>query len=167
MFIIEFRLFFEFGKFLDSQLKIDEIKSLTTSIKTNKEKIKVGFLSADLRGHHSITYFVRGILANYDRENFSIVLISNQEVDDKTFDEFSKKVDESINISHLSDIKALNSLKDLNELSKFLVDPGETKIKIKIQENDKSLDFHLQNGRKLDRKTVNLIRNKEISSIIH
>ena len=61
----------------------------------------------------------------------------------------------------------LNSLKDLNELSKFLVDPGETKIKIKIQENDKSLDFHLQNGRKLDRKTVNLLRNKEISSIIH
>ncbi len=61
----------------------------------------------------------------------------------------------------------LNSLKDLNELSKFLVDPGETKIKIKIQENDKSLDFYLQNGRKLDRKTVNLLRNKEISSIIH
>ena len=60
----------------------------------------------------------------------------------------------------------LNSLKDLNELSKFLVDPGETKIKIKIQENNKSLDFCLQNGRKLDRKTVNLLRNKEISSII-
>ncbi len=61
----------------------------------------------------------------------------------------------------------LNSLKELNELSKYLVDPGETKIKIKIQENDKSLDFNLQNGRKLDRKTVNLLRNKEISSIIH
>ena len=51
--------FFEFGKFLDSQLKIDEIKSLSTSIKTNKEKIKVGFLSADLRGHHSISYFCK------------------------------------------------------------------------------------------------------------
>ncbi len=61
----------------------------------------------------------------------------------------------------------LNSLKDLNELSKFLVDPGDTKIKIKINENNKSLDFHLQNGRKLDRKTVNLLRNKEISAIIH
>ncbi len=61
----------------------------------------------------------------------------------------------------------LNSLKDLNELSKFLVDPGDTKIKIKINENNRSLDFHLQNGRKLDRKTVNLLRNKEISAIIH
>ena len=61
----------------------------------------------------------------------------------------------------------LNSIKDLNELSKFLVDPGETKIKIRINENNKILDFQLQNGRKLDRKTVNLIRNREISAIIH
>ena len=105
--------FFEFGKFLDSQLKIDEIKSLSTSIKTNKEKIKVGFLSADLRGHHSITYFVRDILANYDRENFSIVLINNQETEDATFKELSKKVDQNINISKLSDIDAINSLRNL------------------------------------------------------
>ena len=61
----------------------------------------------------------------------------------------------------------LNSLKDLSELSKFLVDPGETKIRIKINENNKILDFQLQKGRKLDRKTVNLIRNKEISATIH
>ena len=61
----------------------------------------------------------------------------------------------------------LNSLKDLNELSKFLVDPGETKIAIKINENNKILDFQLQKGRKLDRKIVNLIRNKEISATIH
>jgi len=61
----------------------------------------------------------------------------------------------------------LSSVKELNELSKFLVDPGETKIKIKINENNRSLDFQLQNGRKLDRKTVNLLRNKEISAIIH
>ena len=61
----------------------------------------------------------------------------------------------------------LNSLKDLNELSKFLVDPGETKIRIKINENNKILDFQLQKGRKLDRKTVNLIRNKELLATIH
>ena len=61
----------------------------------------------------------------------------------------------------------LNSLKDLNELSKFLVDPGETKIRIKINENNKILDIQLQKGRKLDRKTVNLIRNKELLATIH
>ena len=61
----------------------------------------------------------------------------------------------------------LNSLKNLNELSKFLVDLGETKVNIKINDNDKRLDFQLQKGRKLDRKTLNLLRNKEISAIIH
>ncbi len=61
----------------------------------------------------------------------------------------------------------LNSLKNLNELSKFLVDPGETKVNIKINDNNKRLYFQLQKGRKLDRKTVNLLRNKEISAIIH
>ena len=53
-------------------------------------------------------------MKDYDKENFSIVLISNQEIDDKTFEEFSKKVDESINISNFSDIEALNVLKNLN-----------------------------------------------------
>ena len=61
----------------------------------------------------------------------------------------------------------INSLKNLNELSKFLVDLGETKVNIKINDNDKRLDFQLQKGRKLDRKTLNLLRNKEISAIIH
>ena len=53
-------------------------------------------------------------MKDYDKENFSIVLISNQEFDDKTFEEFSKKVDESINISNSNDIEALKLLKDLN-----------------------------------------------------
>ena len=61
----------------------------------------------------------------------------------------------------------LNSLKDLNELSKFLIDPGNTNISVEIVENNKIFYFKLQNGRNLERKTLNLIRNKEISSIIN
>ena len=52
-------------------------------------------------------------MANYDRENFSIVLINNQETEDATFKELSKKVDQNINISKLSDIDAINSLRNL------------------------------------------------------
>ena len=88
-----------------------KLKSIKKRYQIKKEKIKIGFLSADLRGGHSITYFLKGILKDYDKENFSIVLISNQKIDDKTFEEFSKKVDESINISQLNDIEALNSKK--------------------------------------------------------
>ena len=39
-------------------------------------------------------------------------------------------------------------------------------INIKIKDNEMDLKFKLENGRKLDRKTLNLIRNKEISAII-
>ena len=60
----------------------------------------------------------------------------------------------------------LNSLKDLDELSKFLIDPGNTNISVEIVENNKILYFNLKNGRNLDRKTLNLLRNQEIQAII-
>ena len=60
----------------------------------------------------------------------------------------------------------VHSLEEFNDLSKFLNDFGETLININFRENGKTLNFKLKNGRKLDRKTFNLIRNKEISAII-
>ena len=61
----------------------------------------------------------------------------------------------------------IKSLKELDEISKYLITPGNTKINIKIKDDEMGLDFELKNGRKLDRKTLNLIRNKEISAIIN
>ena len=76
---------------MDSQTSVNEVEQPKKNIRLKKRKIKIGFLSADLRGEHSITYFLKKILDNYDKENFSIALISNQKIDDKTFVEFSKK----------------------------------------------------------------------------
>tara|TARA_Y100001970_G_scaffold95369_1_gene120172 strand:+ start:20497 stop:23913 length:3417 start_codon:yes stop_codon:yes gene_type:complete len=61
----------------------------------------------------------------------------------------------------------LNSISELNEISKFLKKPGETTININIKSNKKGLNFKLENKRNLDRKTINLLRNKEISAIIN
>ena len=60
----------------------------------------------------------------------------------------------------------IKSLKELDEISKFLINKGETTVKININENDSSLSFELKNKRNLDRKALNLLRNKEISSLI-
>jgi len=60
----------------------------------------------------------------------------------------------------------LKSLKELDEISKFLPNKGDTIIKIKLRDNDKDLNFQLDNKRDIDRKTLNLLRNKEISAII-
>ena len=43
---------------------------------------------------------------------------------------------------------------------------GNTLIKIKISDKNNNLNFQLKNKRNIDRKTINLIRNKEISAII-
>ncbi len=61
----------------------------------------------------------------------------------------------------------LKSLNELDEISKFLDKNGNTLINIIIHNKGDDLSFKLQNKRNLDRKTLNLIRNKEISAIIN
>ena len=60
----------------------------------------------------------------------------------------------------------LKSLKELDEISKFLPKTGDTLIKIKLSDENKDFNFQLKNKRNIDRKTINLLRNKEISTII-
>ena len=61
----------------------------------------------------------------------------------------------------------LSSIDQLNEISKFLPKNGETLIKINIQDKKEDLFFVLENRRDIDRKTINLLRNKQISAIIN
>ena len=61
----------------------------------------------------------------------------------------------------------LNSIIELEEITKFLGKPGDTIINIKIKNNGDGLNFKLENKRNLDRKSLNLIRNKQISAIIN
>ena len=60
----------------------------------------------------------------------------------------------------------LKSLKELDEVSKFINQDGNTSIKIKLSDKTQMLNFWLKNKRNIDRKTINLLRNKEISAII-
>ena len=60
----------------------------------------------------------------------------------------------------------LKSASELDEISKFLDKTGDTLIKIKFGDVNNELSFELKNKRNIDRKTLNLIRSREISSII-
>ena len=60
----------------------------------------------------------------------------------------------------------LKSLKELDEISKFLPKKGNTLVNIKLSDKNNDFNFQLENKRNIDRKTINLIRNKEISAII-
>ncbi len=61
----------------------------------------------------------------------------------------------------------LSSKLQLKEIQNFLDEKGETLVNINISDNSKITTFKLKTLRNLDRKTINIIRNKEISLNIH
>ena len=56
----------------------------------------------------------------------------------------------------------LKSLKELNEISNVLSKNGDTQIMIEMSDKNNDLKFQLKNNRNIDRKTINILRNKEI-----
>ena len=52
------------------------------------------------------------------------------------------------------------------EISKIIPNDGNTVVKIRLRDQNNELDFTLKNKRNIDRKMLNIIRNKEISAII-
>ena len=71
--------------------------------------------------------------------------------------------------SPLNNVKFnLKNVNKLEELSKKLTNnDGTSSIQIEVHDQDKKLTFKLKNKRQIDRKSVNLIKNKDISAIIN
>ena len=61
----------------------------------------------------------------------------------------------------------LNSEEQIEKISKILQDAGKTVVNINLVKGDNILQFRLKNPRKLDRKSLNLLRNQEIKAIIN
>ncbi|MDA8727461.1 hypothetical protein N9M33_05420, partial [Candidatus Pelagibacter bacterium] len=61
----------------------------------------------------------------------------------------------------------VNSSENLDEISKLLTEEGKTDVNIRMVLNEKILEFKLKNARNLDRKSLNLLRKREILSTIN
>ena len=62
----------------------------------------------------------------------------------------------------------LMNVNKLDILSKMLENnAGNSNIELEIQDSGKKLKFKLKNKRKVDRKSINLIKNKDISALIN
>ena len=84
-----------------------------------------------------------------------------------------------INVQKISSLKNLfnspinevlfevKSNSQIKEISKILKDEGKTIVNINITTGANCLKFRLKNTRKLDRKSLNVIRNQEIQAIIN
>ena len=80
-----------------------------------KKKIKIGFVSSNIGGNHSVTYFIKDLL-DYKNENFETHIFSdiNEKREDDTTKIFKAKVDFFHNISN----------KNNSEFAKFLRSTG-------------------------------------------
>ena len=61
----------------------------------------------------------------------------------------------------------LKSEKQIEKISSILKNEGKTIVNINLVTKENVLKFRLKNGRKLDRKSLNILRNQEIQAIIN
>ena len=61
----------------------------------------------------------------------------------------------------------LSTKEQLKEIQKFLNKKGETLVHINYSNDNEKHCFKLKNPRNIDRKSINILRNKEISLNIH
>ncbi|MDA9698174.1 DNA polymerase III subunit alpha [Candidatus Pelagibacter sp.] len=163
----------------ENELKNSNIAS--TLLKIQERKTAKGTPYAvlkltDLSSVFELFIFSDTLEMNRDilKEGNSFLLMLTKSISDET-NRFRR-----INVQKISSLKdllnkpinevtfKLKSLKELNEISKYLnVENGETLVNFKISDDENELKFSLQKKRKLDRKTLNLLRNREISAIIN
>ena len=60
----------------------------------------------------------------------------------------------------------VKSTKDIDQISNFLQKEGSTEVKINIINKENKINFKLKNKRQIDRKSINILRNKDISTVI-
>ena len=105
--------FLEYGSFVDKNLQILPGDKLSEIFQETGPKIRIGFLSSDILQGHSITYFLKTVLQNYDKKKFEIVLLLNNAKEDQLTQSFKNLATETINISNLNNISALNKIREL------------------------------------------------------
>ena len=108
------REFFEYGKFVDKNLPEYPQDQIAKLSKKKNNKINLGIMSADLKNGHSITFFLKTILSNYNKDEIEIYLFSNQINANAISKEISDLVFKTIDISKLSNLNALNKIREEN-----------------------------------------------------
>ena len=94
-------------KLLETNKDLEDYNFNFKNLKNNK--IKIGFLSSDFKTH-PVSFFLKGLLLNFNKDKFEISLISNLHKShyDNITDELKLLTKDWINISSLSDSEATN-----------------------------------------------------------
>lgn len=106
--------YLKYSNFFNSYLNIFSENKLYSLFYGTNEKRKIGFLSGDINNHHSITFFLKSVLKNYDKKKYEVHLYLNNKIEDQDTENFKKLVDFSINISEINDLDAINLIRKNN-----------------------------------------------------
>ena len=104
--------YLRYSKILDKRLYYLSSNDLVDLKENNTSKIRLGFLSPDIRSKHSVTLFLKTLLKEYDVEKFEINLYLNNRIEDDTTNEFKRYVSKAKNIASLSDVEAINLIRN-------------------------------------------------------
>jgi len=118
----EQKKFLEYSKILDKKLTIYPTNKLVKIKGSDEKKINIGFHSADIRSQHSVTYFLKTVLLNYNKSKYSIYIYDGNKSEqvDSTTKEFKSYVDNFTNIRNMDDIQVINLIR--NDKIDILVD---------------------------------------------
>ena len=105
--------------FFENTIKLEEILPQYNCSKINIQKIrkiKLAFLSADIKNEHSIAAFLKTIIKNVNKDKFELILFSNsnKNKEDETPPDLKIYFDKWINIQNLNDIEAINIIRKNN-----------------------------------------------------
>ena len=103
--------YFKHTKLLQTYVENFSENKLAKIKEKKGDKIKIGFLSSDILKKHSITYFLKTVLLNYDKDKFEIYLYLDNKIEDNDTNEFKALVKKTCNISSLNNIDAINSIR--------------------------------------------------------
>ena len=103
------KIFSTAKKFI-SNVPIYNLDNLKLDQNVRNRKIRLAFLSSDIFEGHSITYFLRGLIKNINRNNFEIFAISNSNKDESK-NGYKNLFSEWINISKMDDIESINLIR--------------------------------------------------------
>jgi predicted O-linked N-acetylglucosamine transferase (SPINDLY family) len=103
--------YFKYTKLLQTYVETIPENKLAKIKEKKGDKIKIGFLSSNILKKHSITYFLKTVLSNYDKDKFEINLYLDNKIEDDNTNEFKSLVKKTSNISNLNDVDAINFIR--------------------------------------------------------
>ena len=126
--------FLKYGRLLSKNIEIYESEKLKPFTKIKNKKIKIGFLSSDIKSKHSIIYFLKSAIDNYNKDKFEIYLYTNniKASEDETIRTIKSSVNKNYDIYGMNNLDVINLIR-ANKVDILIDLMGITSLDTKVE----------------------------------